>query len=286
METVLDIKHRLKVVKIRFFDTNKFSAVEAPVFIKKDDFIVVETEKGEEIVKVVEAKEEFDDIESQKFIRKATKEDLKTFDKHIKEADRYLSICKEESKNLGLKMNLLRAYIPLNRTKVIFYYTAESRVDFRELVKILAKKIKMRIEMRQIGVRDGVQMLGAVGVCGQQCCCSTFLDKFETVNVESITYQNLPPTPAKFTGICGRLMCCLAYEKENYEIRDYLPDIESVVEIDGLSYTVKSYDFINEFVEFSSETGEILRLKFDKLKEKGLLKSKECGSCSGCGCGK
>lgn len=275
----------LKVVKVRFFDTNKFSQLKAPVFIKKDDFIVVESEKGQELVKVVDGKDDYEEVEGLSFVRKATKEDFKTFDKHLKEAEKYLNICKEESKNLGLKMNLLRAYIPLNKSKVIFYYTAESRVDFRELVKILAKKIRMRIEMRQIGVRDGVQMIGAIGVCGQQCCCATFLDKFDTVGVEMITRQNLPPTPGKFTGICGRLMCCLSYEADNYSIRDYLPALDSTVEIDGLTYTVKAYDFITEVVEFLSTDGDGVRFKFDELVQKGVvnLPKNGCGSCNGCG---
>lgn len=283
----LDIQTKpvLKVVKIRFFDTNKFNQLKAPAFIKKDDFIVVESEKGQELVKVVESKDEYEEIEGLSFVRKATKEDFKIFDKHLKEAEKYLNVCKEESKILGLKMNLLRAYIPLNRSKVIFYYTAESRVDFRELVKILAKKIKMRIEMRQIGVRDGVQMIGAIGVCGQQCCCATFLDKFDTVGVEMIARQNLPPTPAKFTGICGRLMCCLSYESENYSIRDFLPPVDTTVEIDGVNYTVKSYDFIGEVVEFVSADGDTVRFKFNELIEKGIVNipEKTCGSCNGCG---
>lgn len=284
----ISTKPALKVVKIRFFDTNKFGQLKAPVFIKKDDFIVVESEKGQELVKVVESKDDYEEIEGLSFVRKATKEDLKTFDKHLKEAEKHLNLCKEESKNLGLKMNLLRAYIPLNRSKVIFYYTAESRVDFRELVKILAKKIKMRIEMRQIGVRDGVQMIGAIGVCGQQCCCATFLDKFDTVGVEMIARQNLPPTPAKFTGVCGRLMCCLSYEADNYSIRDYLPPVETSLDIDGQTYTVKAYDFIGEVVEFVSASGDIVKFKFDELIEKKVLNipEKSCGSCNGHGCGK
>lgn len=284
----IQTKPALKVVKIRFFDTNKFSQLKAPVFVKKDDFIVVESEKGQELVKVVESKDNYEEIQELSFVRKATKEDFKIFDRHLKEAERHLALCKEESKNLALSMNLLRAYIPLNRSKVIFYYTAESRVDFRELVKILAKKIKMRIEMRQIGVRDGVQMIGAIGVCGQQCCCATFLDKFDTVSVDMIARQNLPPTPAKFTGVCGRLMCCLSYEAENYSIRDYLPAIDSTVEIDGVVYTVKSYDFIGENVELISAEGDSIRLSFDNLISKGVINVPKngCGSCEGCSCGK
>lgn len=281
-----DVGQDVKVVKIRFPDTNKFSQLKAPTFIKKDDFIVIESEKGQELVKVVESNEDFEEMKSLTFLRKANRDDFKTFDRHLREAEKYLTLCKEEVKSLELKMNLLKVYIPLNRSKVIFYYTAESRVDFRELVKILAKKIKMRIEMRQIGVRDGVQMIGAVGVCGQQCCCATFLDKFDTVGVEMIQRQNLPPTPAKFTGICGRLMCCLSYESETYSIRDFLPEIDSTVEIDSVVYTVKGYDFIRECVEFSSSEGEHVSFTFDELEEKGIVRKSGCGSCNGCGCGK
>ena len=275
----------LKTVRIRFLDTNKFSEVEVPVDIKRGDFIVVETQKGEELVIVLGNSVPVDNGEEIKFLRKATKEDIELFDKLEKEAEKALDICKELVEKHGLKMNLLRAYIPLSRNKVMFYYLAEGRVDFRQLVKDLAKRLKNRIEMRQVGVRDGVKMAGAVGPCGNQTCCSVFLDKFESIGVEILEEENLPPTPAKFTGICGRLMCCLAFEKENYSIRNNLPEIESSIEINGKYLKVKGYDFIKEVVIFSDEEGTKVEYSFDELDKMNLIKS-PCSGCPGSTCNK
>lgn len=271
-----------KPVRIRFLDTNKFSEVEVPLNIKKGDFIVIESEKGEELVLVLGNTIYTEDLKNYKFIRKAEKEDIIKFDTYELESENCLQICKEESSNLDLKMNLLKAYIPLNRSKVIFYYTAENRVDFRELVKILAKKIRMRIEMRQVGVRDGVQIAGAVGICGNQCCCSLFLNKFENISVEILEEQNLPPTPAKFTGICGRLMCCLTYELENYDIKKDLPEIGEIINLDGRPFFVKYYDFIREKAILSNEENETVELSFSQLESLTLLKRKSCSGCNGC----
>ncbi len=278
-------KHKTKTVRIRFLDTHKFGDVNnVPVFIKKGDFIVVETEKGEELVVVVgNAVPDANNPSEYKFLRKATKKDIYTFDKHEKEAERALSICKKLSEKLGLKMNLLKSYIPLNRSKILFYYVSEGRVDFRQLVRELAKRLKMRIEMRQVGVRDGVQMAGAIGVCGQECCCSLFMDKFDPVNVEMLEEQNLPPTPMKFTGVCGRLMCCLAFEADNYSIRKDLPEIESEIEIEGKKYIVRGYDFIKEALEVIDENGLLVSIPFDELDRLGIKRENTCGGCSGCG---
>ncbi len=274
-----------KTARIRFLDTNKFADVFIPedVEIHKNDFIVVKTQKGEELVLVVGfSVPDEQDTEEIEFIRKATEEDIKLFDKLEEKAEKGLETCKKFAEKEGLKMNLLKAYIPLSKNKIIFYYTAENRVDFRNLVKELAKALKMRIEMKQVGVRDGVKMAGAIGICGNQCCCSVFLDKFESVGVEMVEEQNLPPTPSKFTGICGRLMCCLAFEQENYTIRKNLPDIESELEINGQKLIVKAYDFIREQIIFTDEENKTVAYSFDYLDSLNLLKEKGCTSCSGC----
>lgn len=277
-------KKYLKTVRIRFLDTHKFAEVNnVPSNIKKGDFIVVKTEKGEELVLVLGNAVPTEEGKEYEFLRKATKKDIITFDKNEEESEKALEVCKELAENLGLKMNLLKAYIPLDRNKIIFYYTSEGRVDFRQLVKDLAKKLKMRIEMRQVGVRDGVQISGAVGICGNECCCSLFLDKFGSVNVEMLEEQSLPPTPAKFTGVCGRLMCCLAFEMENYSIRKDLPEISSKLEIKSKLYTVKDYDFIREVIYFENEEGVMVEFSFKELDELGLGKKASCGSsCGGC----
>lgn len=273
----------IKTVRIRFLDTHKFSEVDdVPLNVKKGEFITLETEKGQELVLVLGNSIPSEESSNYKFLRKATTEDVITFDKNEEEAEKALEICKELASELGLKMNLLKAYIPLDKNKIIFYYTSDGRVDFRELVKQLAKRLKRRIEMRQVGVRDGVQIGGAIGICGNECCCSLFMDKFQTVNVEMLEEQNLPPTPTKFTGVCGRLMCCLAFEKENYSIRKDLPEIGSIVEINGKKYTVKNYDFIKEKIYFENETGIEESYSFDELDKLGIGKKSACGGCNGC----
>ncbi len=279
-----NIKQRLKTVRIRFLDTHKFSEVNnVPFSIKKGDFIVIKTEKGEELVLVLGNAVPSEEGKDYEFLRKATRKDIIIFDKNEEKAENGLEVCKELAENLGLKMNLLKAYIPLDKNKIIFYYTADGRVDFRQLVKELAKRLKMRIEMRQVGVRDGVQMSGAVGVCGNECCCSLFLEKFGSVNVEMLEEQSLPPTPAKFTGVCGRLMCCLAFEIENYSIRKDLPEIGTAVEIKGKAYTVKDYDFIREVIYFENEEGITTQFSFEELDEFGVGQKLSCGSnCEGC----
>ncbi len=275
----------LRTVRIRFLDTNKFSDVEieSDITIKKGDFIVVKTDKGEELVLAIGfSVPEDQQTENIKFIRKATEKDVENFERLEKKAEKSLKVCQELAEKYKLKMNLLKAYIPLNKTKVIFYYTAESRVDFRELVKDLAKRLKMRIEMKQVGVRDGVKLSGAVGMCGNTCCCSLFLDKFESVGVEILEEQNLPPTPTKFTGVCGRLMCCLAFEKDNYTIRKNLPEIGKEIIIDNKLYKVKGYDFIKEIIEFYDEENKVVDFSFDYLDSLNLIQNKDCSSCNSC----
>lgn len=280
-----DIK---KNYRIRFLDTNKFDDIyNVPLILDKNSYIVIETEKGEELVKILGEINFHPDGDNQyKFIRKATKKDFHTFRVNEKEAEKSLRLCKNLAEKFGLKMNLLKAYIPLNRSKILFYYVSENRVDFRELVKELAKKLKIRIEMRQVGVRDGVQILGAVGICGNTCCCNNFIDKFETVSIEMIEEQNLPPIPSKFTGVCGRLMCCLSFEQEIYAIKGELPPVNCLVKLDGKFYTVKNHDFIRELIELTDEEGDVSYIKFDELKDKQITLIKGNENCKGCECPK
>ncbi|RUM61145.1 MAG: hypothetical protein DSY66_02760 [Persephonella sp.] len=275
-----------KNYRIRFLDTNKFDDIfNVPLILKGKSYIVIETEKGEELVKILGEISYYGDEESKyKFLRKANKKDFYTFKQHELEANKALRLCKNLAEKFNLKMNLLKAYIPLNRSKILFYYVSESRVDFRELVRELAKRLKLRIEMRQVGVRDGVQILGAVGICGNTCCCNNFMDKFETVNIEMIEEQNLPPIPSKFTGICGRLMCCLSFEKENYEMKGELPPVNSTIEIDGKIFNVKNQDFIREIVELVDEEGNKYTIPFNEIKEKDIKIIKVEKNCDNCSC--
>lgn len=158
--------------------------------------------------------------------RKATENDILKYEQNMLDADRALELCKQQVKNHELDMRLVNATYTLDKSKIIFNFTANERVDFRELVKSLAYDLKTRIELRQIGVRDEAKILGGIGPCGRSLCCATYLGDFEPVSIKMAKDQNLSLNPTKISGACGRLMCCLKYENDYYEeTRRRLPDI-------------------------------------------------------------
>ncbi|MCA1926830.1 MAG: stage 0 sporulation family protein [Calditerrivibrio sp.] len=184
------------------------------------DFAIVETEKGEDIALVVVADREIevsDDQVMRSIIRKATDEDKKIASDNRKDEPEAFQICKEFIKQHELPMKLLRAEYTLDRKKLTFYFTADGRIDFRMLVKDLARVFKTRIEMRQVGIRDATKILGGFGICGRDLCCATFLRHFDNISIKMAKDQNLLLNPSKISGICGRLMCCLMYEKDIYD---------------------------------------------------------------------
>lgn len=168
-------------------------------------------------------------------IRVATEADKAQFEQNEQDAEAAFDICKTVIDQLKLDMRLVNCEYILDKSKVIFNFTSDDRVDFRKLVKILAQKLKTRIELRQIGVRDEAKLLGGIGPCGRSLCCSTFLGDFEPVSIKMAKDQNLSLNPTKISGACGRLMCCLKYENDHYEeARAQLPDVgEAVVTPDG-----------------------------------------------------
>ncbi|MBN2706073.1 MAG: hypothetical protein JXR89_06515 [Deltaproteobacteria bacterium] len=190
--------------------------------LKVNDMVIVETERGINIGQVVVSPERaslpegIDPKTVKKVLRQAREED---FVKLQENRDRELEVaraCREKISELGLQMKLVKAELMHDSNRVVFYFTAENRVDFRELVKDLAHCLHLRVEMRQIGIRDAAGMLGGVGVCGRELCCSAFLSEFAPVTVKMAKEQNLALNPMKISGICGRLMCCLGYEYDNY----------------------------------------------------------------------
>ncbi|MDQ0340620.1 cell fate regulator YaaT (PSP1 superfamily) [Caldalkalibacillus uzonensis] len=220
-----------KVVGVRFKKAGKIYYFDpGDLDIKKDQFVIVETSRGIEYGKVVtsikEVGEEDVVLPLKKVIRVATAEDKLQVDKNKAAAEEAYDICLEKIAEHGLEMKLVDVEYTFDRNKVIFYFTADGRVDFRELVKDLAAIFRTRIELRQIGVRDEAKMLGGIGPCGRILCCSSFLGDFEPVSIKMAKEQNLSLNPAKISGLCGRLMCCLKYENDQYEsaIKE-LPDI-------------------------------------------------------------
>jgi len=276
----------MKYLKIRYIDTNKIGTVEnVNVPLRKSQKIVVrDEEKGEDIVEVLGYSNDPPGNNLRpKFVRVANKKDLSTFKKNLKESEKALRICKEKVKKHGLDMHLLKAHIP-NRKKVFFYYLAEQRVDFRALVRDLAKVFKKRIEMRQIGVRDAVQMKGWVGRCMRETCCSRFIESFSSISLSDITEQNLPLSPSKFTGPCGRLVCCMAFERDNYLIKFLFPEPGSELCYNGQEVRLLEVDPVRELVviEYKESSRKVELSVRDLLPndyEKALEHCMRCGGC-------
>lgn len=199
--------------KIYYFDPLGFS-------IKQGDNVIVETKRGIEYGKVAMG---IQDIEEELktplkgVIRLATPEDTEIYNRHREQEASAMEICKKKIEEHGLDMKLVNAEFTFDDTKILFYFTSEGRVDFRDLVKDLALIFKKRIELRQIGVRDESKTMGSIGACGRKLCCSSWLDEFVPVSIKMAKEQGLSLNPTKISGACGRLMCCLKYEQDTYE---------------------------------------------------------------------
>jgi len=206
----------------------EFDAGDLPLEMGQN--VIVDTEKGQVLGKVLsppqEREKRFFLKSPRKVIRNATPEDLEQFQKNQQLEKEAFAFCLRKVKEKGLNMKLVKTEVLLDRSKALFYFTSEKRVDFRELVRDLAAEFRMRIEMRQIGVRDEAKMVCGIGSCGRELCCAKFLNRFELVSVKMAKEQNLALNPTKISGICGRLMCCLAYEYPTYlELKRDLPKV-------------------------------------------------------------
>ncbi|MBP3723477.1 MAG: stage 0 sporulation family protein [Selenomonadaceae bacterium] len=211
MQTVVGVRFK-KAGKIYYFDPGELD-------IKKNDGVIVETVRGVEYGEAVLAPREVEDTDTpyRLVLRKATEEDLAQLEENKKREKEAAEIFEEQVKKHSLEMKLVNVECTFDMSKIIFYFTADGRVDFRALVKDLAAVFRTRIELRQIGVRDEAKSLGGVGACGRPICCAQFLGDFEPVSIKMAKDQNLSLNPTKISGICGRLMCCLKYEQYAYE---------------------------------------------------------------------
>ncbi|MDQ7193044.1 stage 0 sporulation family protein [Staphylococcus felis] len=203
--------------------------------VREGEKVIVESKRGSElgVVKYSTREVEEGDISLplQPILRTATKEDIAQYTKNEIAADHALDLCKAFVEQLGLDMRVVNCEYTLDRAKIIYNFTADERIDFRKLVRMLAQKLKTRIELRQIGVRDEAKILGGIGPCGRSLCCATFLGDFEPVSIKMAKDQNLSLNPSKISGACGRLMCCLKYENDHYEeAREQLPDIGDYIQ--------------------------------------------------------
>ena len=213
MPTIVGIKFKKNGKVYHFAPNNQEVAI--------GDTVIVETQRGVEAGEVAVAPHDIDEsaVKSplKDIIRKATAADLKILAENKQKEKEAFVICNEKIKKHGLDMKLVEVEYAFDGTKILFYFTADGRVDFRELVKDLATEYHTRIELRQIGARDEAKTLGSIGICGFDLCCSKFLDDFESVSIKMAKEQNLSPNPSKISGACGRLMCCLKYEQETYD---------------------------------------------------------------------
>ena len=280
----------VKVIGVRFRQAGKIYNFDPLDFkIEVGNHVIVETARGIEYGKVVQSvqeKNEEDVIMPLKpVIRVATEEDDKIAKQNKDKEKKALFICKEKIKKHGLEMKLIDTEYTFDNNKVLFYFTADGRIDFRELVKDLASVFKTRIELRQVGVRDETKMLGGIGICGRPLCCSTYLSEFIPVSIKMAKEQNLSLNPTKISGICGRLMCCLKNEQEAYEyLNSNLPNVgETVKTFDGLKGEVKSVNVLRQKVKIVIEQNDereereysVNELKFKPKKKKFELASDE-----------
>ena len=228
--------------------------------LETGDPVIVESDKGLVLGKVLspphEKEEQFILKAPKKVVRKASSEDLEQYEKNLQLEKEAFQFCLQRIKEKNLNMKLVKTEVLLDRSKTLFYFTAEKRVDFRELVRDLAAQFRMRIEMRQIGVRDEAKMVCGMGGCGRELCCATFLNRFDLVSVKMAKEQNLALNPSKISGVCGRLMCCLSYEFSTYlELKKNLPKVgKHVVTRSGKGKVIRQ-NVLNQTVTVELEAG-------------------------------
>lgn len=223
--------------------------------LEVSDNVLVETERGEElarVVKILTESEINEEKEYEKIIRKATNEDIEKIKENEEKAKEALAFCRNEAKKLGLTMKILMAEYTFDASKLIIYFVSEERVDFRELVKVIASKYRARIELRQIGPRDETKLYSCLGMCGKEICCRTHLQDFEPVTIKMAKEQGLQINMSKLSGSCGKLMCCLKYEEEAYK--------------DNLKELPRVGDLVE--VKESKETGKVVNIDILGLKVK------------------
>ena len=268
MIKVIGVRFR-KAGKVYFFDP-------AGMEIKTGDHVIVETARGIEFGHVVLGNREVEDkkvVQPLKpVIRMATRADEEVERKNKEKEKEAFKICLEKIKKHDLQMKLIDAEYTFDNNKVLFYFTADGRIDFRELVKDLAAVFKTRIELRQIGVRDETKIMGGVGICGRALCCHSYLSEFIPVSIKMAKEQNLSLNPTKISGVCGRLMCCLKNEEETYEeLNSKLPNIgDYVTTDDGLKGEVHSVSVLRQLVKVvvtvDRDEKEIREYKVEQLK--------------------
>ncbi len=253
MKKIVGVRFR-KPGKVYFFDPDKLN-------IEKGQKVIVETSQGQEIGEVTTGVREMSESSLtaplKKVIRIATPKDIQIDEANRKKEKEAFKIAEEKIKKYNLDMNLTEVEYKFDNSKIIFFFTADGRIDFRELVKDLAAIFRTRIELRQIGVRDEVRKIGGNGVCGRELCCCSFLDNFEAVSIKMAKEQNVSLNPSKISGNCGRLMCCLKYEQDVYEDKlKRLPKIGAIVKTEDGEGIVDSIQTLREIIRVKFKDGD------------------------------
>lgn len=269
MKNIIGVRFK-RPGKIYFFDPGELQ-------INLKDYVIVETSQGEEMGEVAICNRKLPDEKVvaplKPVIRIATAEDKKHNEENKEKEKEAFKICQEKIKKHKLDMNLLDVEYKFDNSKILFFFTADGRIDFRELVKDLASIYKTRIELRQIGVRDEVKRIGGNGVCGRELCCCSFLRDFEAVSIKMAKEQNLSLNPSKISGNCGRLMCCLKYESEVYEDKlKRLPNVGAIVKTEDGQGEVDNIETLKEIVRVKIEDGDSYIYKKYNVKDIKIIK--------------
>ena len=274
MKVIVGIRFK-KPGKIYFFDPGY-------IRLEKGDKVVVETSNGEDVGEVVINKRKIPEEKIvkplKKVVRIADKKDLKKVEENRKKEIKAFELCEKKIKEHKLQMNLVEVEFRFDNSKAIFYFTADGRVDFRDLVKDLASVYKTRIELRQIGVRDEVKKIGGNGICGRELCCCSFLNDFDIVSIKMAKEQGASLNPSKISGSCGRLMCCLRYEQNVYEDKNKkLPKVGAIVETEDGKGTVNSVATLKEEIRVQFEDEEGKHYKNYKASDVKVIKNPSKG---------
>ncbi len=270
MRNVIGVKFN-KQGKVYTFDVTGLPS------LKKNETVVVQTENGLAVGVVVTEKRTVPEEKLpeglKKVLRKMTKEDLITEDKNRSLEREARAFCGDRIRERNLPMKLVEVECLFDRSKIMFYFTAENRVDFRELVKDLVQRFKTRIELRQIGVRNEARIFGGLGVCGRECCCVRFLQNLDTVSVKMAKEQNMLLNPEKISGLCGRLMCCLAFEYDAYQkLKKSVPKVGKSIETpSGLGEVIR-HSLVKGTISVRLGDGKELEIKIDDLHKADLAR--------------
>ena len=240
--------------KIYYFDKNNLA-------VKPDEYVIVDTEKGEQFGKVVFVEERTIDYDLKPVLRIASKTDYNKYLKSLKEAKDALKDAKKYAADLNLDMQFVDASFTFDHKQLIINFIADERIDFRELVKQLAAKYKMRIDLHQMGVRDKAKELGGIGPCGRVLCCASYLNHLDTISINMAKNQNIALNPGKINGLCNRLLCCLSYEDEVYsKLKKDLPSIGQIIKKDGKEGKVISVDVFKKSYKIETQDKEIIEI--------------------------